>query len=176
MVQLHLGRLALAGGAPGGGSSSSGGAGSSSGGGVLPPKQRPVQSKPPPPNQYTTSSTPSRHLVLLGVADRADVVHLAGIARQHGTLEKYLHNPRNNSLTMHFSTTEAALSMAREVEGQALPGLSSELLHSVPALQLVGLVSALGVATRGSFQLWLMRGAGAFHVSGNKALGSVCGC
>ena len=72
--------------------------------------------------------------MLLGVADRADVALLAGIARQHGTLQKYLHNPRQNSLTMHFDTTEAALSMAREVEGQALPGLSGELprlfLHS----------------------------------------------
>ena len=130
VVQLHLGRLALAGGAPGGGSGASGGGGGG-GGGTVPPKPRPAasgaqQAQPPPVNQYITNSVPSRHLLLLGVADRDDVARLAGIARQHGTLQKYLHNPRNSSLTLHFDSTEQALNMAREVEGQCLPGLARE--------------------------------------------------
>ena len=136
-VQLHLGRPALLGGAPGGGS-----AAAASSGAAPPPQCAPAPAPAPQPrpgsagpqgykpnttlpNQYTTSTVPSRHLVLLGVTAREDVARLAGIARQHGTLEHYFCNARSGSMTLHFSAAEAAKNMAREVEGQAVPGLQS---------------------------------------------------
>lgn len=140
-VQLHLGRLALLGGAPGGGAPGGGGSAAHSSSAAPAPPPAPAPKPQPRPGsaglqgykpsampltQYSVRNVPSRHLVLLGVTVQADVARLTGIARQHGTLEKYFCNPRKSAMTLHFSTTEAAKNMAREVEGHAVPGLQSE--------------------------------------------------
>lgn len=163
IVQLHLGQLALAGGAPGGAPGGSATAGSGgSGSAAPPPKQRQggaagaapspkPKPAPPVPNQYETSSTPSRHLVLLGVAQRADVAVLTDMARQHGFVQKFLHNPRKASLVLHFSSIEEALSMAREVEGRTLPGLSGGYLPGGAGALLWCLQAAAGLPQRGAW-------------------------
>lgn len=115
MVQLHLGRLATAGSRTGGG----GGGGGSGNGGA--PATPPAQAQA----EYVRCREAARHLVVSGLGHKGDAAPLCDIARQHGRLQAYLYNARKAALTLHFEEVAAAVGLAREVDGQVVPGLSS---------------------------------------------------
>ncbi|EFN51556.1 hypothetical protein CHLNCDRAFT_140026 [Chlorella variabilis] len=115
VVQLHLGRLATAGSRTGGG----GGGGGSGNGGA--PATPPAQAQA----EYVRCREAARHLVVSGLGHKGDAAPLCDIARQHGRLQAYLYNARKAALTLHFEEVAAAVGLAREVDGQVVPGLST---------------------------------------------------